>query len=129
MNRVQKSMLVIGVLLSLTAIYVTPGAFAATPGASTVCDGIDATGGSCATSGSELNDIVKLAINLLSVIAGIIGVVMLIIAGIKYITSQGDSGQVKSAKSALIYAVVGLVVAALSQTIVRFVLFKTDQIV
>jgi hypothetical protein len=49
---------------------------------------------------------------------------MIILGGLKYITSGGDAQKVASAKSALIYAIVGLVIVALAQAIVRFVLGK-----
>jgi hypothetical protein len=49
---------------------------------------------------------------------------MIIFAGFKYVTSGGDSSKIGSAKNTLIYAVVGLVVAGLSQIIVRYVVTK-----
>ena len=57
-----------------------------------------------------------------SAIVGIIAVVMIIVGGIKYITSGGDSGNVTAAKNTILYAVIGLVVVALAQIIVKFVL-------
>ena len=47
---------------------------------------------------------------------------MIIIGGIKYVTSNGDSSGVTSAKNTILYAVVGLVVAVMAYTIVNFVL-------
>jgi hypothetical protein len=55
---------------------------------------------------------------------GIIAVIMIIFAGFKYVTSGGDSGKISSAKNTLTYAVVGIVVAGVSQLIVRFVVTK-----
>ena len=46
---------------------------------------------------------------------------MIIIGGLRYITSGGDSGNVTGAKNTILYAVVGLIVVALAQVIVRFV--------
>lgn len=63
-------------------------------------------------------------INLLLTIIGIIAVIMIIVGGIRYSISGGDSGQVKSAKDTIIFAVVGLVVAIMSFAIVNFVLMK-----
>lgn len=121
-----KTVLSIFVAVSIFFAAVVPGVVYAAPSSkNAVCDGI----GGCTNGGAEVDKIIALAVDILSIIAGIIGVVMLIVAGIKYITSQGDSGQVKSAKSALIYAVVGLVVATLAQTIAHFVLSRTDKIV
>ncbi len=61
-------------------------------------------------------------INILSIVGGIIAVVMIIIAGYKFITSGGDSSKVASARSALTYAIIGLIIIALSQVVARFVL-------
>lgn len=81
-----------------------------------------AIGGCAADSESKLNGIVKLIINIFSMVVGLIAVIMVIVAGMKYITSGGDSSKVASAKNALIYAIIGLVIVALAQVIVRFVL-------
>jgi hypothetical protein len=74
--------------------------------------------------GQRLNDLLKLIINLFSVIVGVTAVIMIIIGGLKYITSGGDSGNVTNAKNTILYAIIGLVVVALSQFIVRFVLSR-----
>ncbi len=47
---------------------------------------------------------------------------MIIINGLRFITSGGDSNAVSSAKKGILYAIVGLVIVALAQFIVRFVL-------
>ena len=56
---------------------------------------------------------------------------MIIIGGLRYITSNGDSGNVTNAKNTILYAIVGLVIVALAQLIVRFVVQRlvttTDQ--
>lgn len=62
------------------------------------------------------------ALNILSIVAGIIAVIMIIIGGLKYITSQGDSQATSGARNTIIYAAVGLIIVALSQIIVRFVI-------
>ncbi len=74
----------------------------------------------------RVNSIVRLVINLFSLIVGVISVIMIIIGGLKYITSGGDSGNVTGAKNTILYAVVGLVVVALAQFVVRFVLAKVS---
>lgn len=71
---------------------------------------------------NQVNNAVKLGLNMFSAIVGIIAVVMIIVGGIKYITSGGDSGNITSAKNTIMYAVIGLVVVALAQIIVNFVL-------
>ncbi len=83
-------------------------------GSSATCDTKDAE--------SKVNTTVKNSLNLFSAIVGILSVVMIIIGGVKYITSGGESGKVTSAKDSILFAVVGLIVVALAQLIVRFVL-------
>lgn len=72
----------------------------------------------------RVDDIIRLVINIFSLIVGVISVIMIIIGGLKYITSGGDSGNVSGAKNTILYAIIGLVVVALAQVIVRFVLEK-----
>ena len=86
-------------------------------------DAPDATCGTDATGGTAgIYNLAKKIVNIFSVIVGIIAVLMIIYGGFKYITSGGDSGNVSGAKNTLIYAIVGLVIVALAQFIVRFVL-------
>ena len=54
-------------------------------------------------------------------IAGVLTVLVIIIAGILYVVSVGNADRMKRAKQTLIYAVVGLVVIILSFWIVKFV--------
>lgn len=67
-------------------------------------------------------------VNLISIVVGIVAVIMIIFGGFRYITSGGDSGKVGNAKNSLIYAIVGLIIVALAQLIVRFVLNQSGEI-
>lgn len=89
-----------------------------------ICAGVGLTtsDGSCGDQGAQVSGVLKNVINLLSYLVGVITVIMIIIAGLRFITSGGDSGKVASAKSALIYALIGIAVVALSQALVLFVL-------
>ena len=73
---------------------------------------------------STVNTIITTVINIFSLVVGVVSVIMIIIGGLKYITSGGDSGNVSGAKNTILYAIVGLVVVALAQIIVQFVLGK-----
>ena len=64
-------------------------------------------------------------INILLWAIGIVSVIMLIIGGFRYATSNGDSNQVTAAKNTIMYAVIGLVIAMFAYAIVNFVLAKT----
>jgi hypothetical protein len=64
----------------------------------------------------------KTVTNVLLFIIGAISVIMLIIGGIRYVVSGGDSAAVTSAKNTILYAVVGIVVAILAFALVNFVI-------
>lgn len=50
-----------------------------------------------------------------------ISVIMIVVGGIRYITSQGNQQQLQSAKNTILYAVIGLVVAIAARAIVQLV--------
>lgn len=61
-------------------------------------------------------------VNLAYYIAGIVAVIVIIIAGIMYATSLGDSGRVTRAKGMILYAVIGLGVLMAAFAITNFVM-------
>jgi hypothetical protein len=63
-------------------------------------------------------------INILSIIVGIAAVLGIMAAGLRFITSGSNPQQVTVAREMVLYAVVGLIVAALAQLLIRFVLSK-----
>jgi len=73
-------------------------------------------------AGDSVTSVIKKVITILSVIIGAIAVVMIIIGGFRYVTSAGNAEGTKSARNTILYAIVGLVVVALAQIIVHFVL-------
>lgn len=75
---------------------------------------------------TTVNDIIADVINIFSLVVGVVSVIMIIIGGLKYITSGGDSGNVSGAKNTILYAIIGLVIVALAQVIVRFVLTRVS---
>jgi hypothetical protein len=74
------------------------------------------------TGTQTISDTIKRIVNIFSAIIGIVAVIMIIYGGFKYISSGGDSGNVTSAKNTIIYAVIGLIIVAMAQFIVQFVL-------
>lgn len=54
--------------------------------------------------------------------AGIVAVIFIVIGGINYMTSAGDPGKVKKGKDTILYAMIGLVICALSFAIVNWVI-------
>ena len=66
----------------------------------------------------------KQVTNTVLYIVGIIAVIMLIIGGIKYVVSGGDSKKVTDAKNTVLYAIIGLIIAFLAFAIVNFVILS-----
>lgn len=89
----------------------------------TIKGGIDAA---CTTAcnKAELKDIFASIANTLIFVIGAIAVLMIIIGGIRYVTSNGDSKATTSAKDTILYAVIGLIVAIASYAIVNFVVLN-----
>ncbi len=53
-----------------------------------------------------------------------LAVLFIVIAGLRFITAQGNPQEVSKAKSTIIYALIGLLVALLAEAIVAFTLGK-----
>lgn len=60
-------------------------------------------------------------LNITYFIAGIVAVIVIIIAGFFYVTSQGKPANVTKAKDAILYSVIGIVVIMLAFVITQFV--------
>ncbi len=71
---------------------------------------------------SNLNDGVKWIINGIITVVGVVAVIMIILGGINYATSQGDAAKVKKGKDTILYGIIGLVIVILAFAIVNFVL-------
>src|SRR5690349_17338854 len=113
---------VIGITFGGVAVLSSAPVFAETP-QEAACEGVGAgTGTGDCSSGISLGSIVGSALRLFSIVIGIIAVIMIIIAGFRFVTANGDSGNITSARQSIIYAVIGLIVAAASQAFVVFVL-------
>ena len=97
-------------------------------GQSDACSGLSQLGGThCDSRGKTpgqdaIAGVAKTIVNIISLIAGIVAVIFIVISGVRFIISGGDSQATASARSALIYALIGLVVVALAQLIVHFAL-------
>jgi uncharacterized membrane protein len=131
-------LLMIGVFLGLT---LTPASAATddedaantpTSAVDAVCAGLGAAldpdgSGDCVDpeGSASVSNTVESVINLLSVVVGVAAVIMIIIGGLQYVMSGGDSGKVGNSKNTILYAVVGLIVVALAQIIVKFTVNST----
>lgn len=70
------------------------------------------------------NGIITKIANIIAIVVGIAAVIVIIVAGIQYMVSTGDPTKVNNAKNAIIYAIVGLVIAVVARTLVVFMIGK-----
>lgn len=131
-QKIKNSILVLAMLALPGLTMIAPVAVYAATIQDSICEGVGKAAGDggtdctkTSTSAEGLYTLAAKVVNVFSIIVGIIAVIMIIFGGFKYITSGGDSGNVSGAKNTLIYAIVGLIIVALAQFIVRFVLNTT----
>jgi hypothetical protein len=111
--------------IAAVAISAAP-AYAACTGDPTT-DGI-AGGAECSKTASQnanlfgTGGIFNVIANVLIFLVGAIAVIYLIIGGLRYVISGGDSKAVTAAKDTILYAVIGIVVAVISYALVNFVI-------
>jgi hypothetical protein len=131
-NIIKKSLQALLIVPALALGVTATANLVTTPNAYADCT-TDATGGLAGGAGcaqgkdqqSNLfgsNGVFKTITNVLLFVIGAISVIMLIIGGIRYVVSGGDSGAVTSAKNTILYAVIGIVVAILAYALVNFVI-------
>lgn len=118
MQKIKLTILSLFILLGV-AVLVPSTASAVVNPAQEIQNGANSAG---ASGEKSLGERVQTIVNILLFILGAIAVVMIVIGGIKYTTSNGDSSAITSAKNTILYAVVGLVIAILAYAIVNFVL-------
>lgn len=73
------------------------------------------------SGGNQLIDIVTRVVNALLLIAGIIAVIYLIYGGILYITAGGDAEKATKGRTAVINAVIGVIIILLALVILAYV--------
>lgn len=77
------------------------------------------TGGA---NSSDWKTVLQTVTNVLLLIVGAVSVIMIVIGGLKYTTSNGEAKQIESAKNTILYAVIGIVVAIFAYAIVQFII-------
>lgn len=117
MNKLKLAFISLVALIGVVSLVPSYNALAAP--ADQIEDGIEQVGGNDA--GGTLQNRIRVIVNMLLFLLGAVAVVMIVIGGFKYVTSNGDSASITSAKNTILYSVVGLVVAILAYAIVNFV--------
>jgi ABC-type Fe3+ transport system permease subunit len=115
-QKIKTAFLIALLCFSFNSLFVVVTASAAPKdqvlgGASSVNDG----------GTSDLAGTFKKVINTLLFITGMIAVLFIVIGGLRFVTSNGDSNQASQARNTVLYAVIGLVVAIMAYAIVNFV--------
>jgi hypothetical protein len=119
-----------GILLYLILCLVLPSpAFAQTDVLADPCSNVDiAKDSPTCQSRTEKNPITgtdgllyKVSL-VIAIISGIAAIIVIIVGGMQYVTSGGDSQKITSAKHTIVGAVIGLIVIVLAQTIITFII-------
>ena len=74
---------------------------------------------------ADLEEFVNYALDFFMSLAVLIAVVFIVVTGFTYILSFGDENKIAKANKALVYIIVGLIVALVAPLLIRFLL---DQI-
>ncbi|MCR4752919.1 MAG: pilin [Candidatus Saccharibacteria bacterium] len=72
--------------------------------------------------GTNLQATVNNVLSVVFTLVGVIAVIVIIIGGVYYITSNGDAEKIKKGKNTIMYGIIGLIVTLLAFAIVSFVL-------
>lgn len=126
---IKLSVLVLVGLFGLTSLSPTIVFAAGSTGYADVCSqdvpqGVKDAAGCPGNSNSDLPTVIQNILNAIIAVAGIVSVVFIIIGGIQYTTSAGDPGKTKKAKDTILYALIGLIICALSFAIVNFTISR-----
>lgn len=72
--------------------------------------------------GTDLQVTIKNILSVVFAMVGVVAVIMVIVGGVSFMTSQGDMEKIKKAKNTVLFGVIGLVISLLAFAIVSFVL-------
>lgn len=123
MKKLIKSMVAIAVVVGVIAFPVVT--MSSTASAQALKDACNSDPGSTLCQegrNGNVSSIIGTVVNTLLYIIGAVAVIMIIIAGIRYTVSGGDSSAVSAAKNTILYAIIGLAVAFFAYAIVNWVL-------
>lgn len=79
----------------------------------------EATDKGSALPGGTITEIIFNVMNWILVLVGIIGIIGFVIAGILYLTSAGDDSRAGTAKQAMTYCIIGIIVALMGYVIIQ----------
>ena len=118
------NLLVIPAIFGITCVFPIQQTFADDIcGNTNISADIKAASG-CPNVGNvpELQSVITNILNGIIAVSGLVAVIFIIIGGINYMTSNGDSAKVQKAKNTILYACIGLIICALAFAIVNWVI-------
>ncbi|MEK7500481.1 MAG: pilin [Patescibacteria group bacterium] len=120
MSKLGKSIFFVTVITSL-ALVVFPVAAQITQVGGEDCSalGISCTGSE--DTNSLINTIVTIG-NVFLTLVGVVAAIYLVLGGVRYIMSEGETDQTEKAKKTIIYALIGIIVIGISAALVNFVI-------
>jgi cbb3-type cytochrome oxidase subunit 3 len=75
-------------------------------------------------AGADSGSLLQTALSIVFGLLGAIAFLVIVIAGFQYVSSQGDPQTTSNAKSTIVYALIGLVIAVLAESIVSFIVHR-----
>ncbi len=75
-------------------------------------------------NGPTVSELIVNVVSILSFVSGVASVIAIIVGGIMYTVSGGNESRTKTAKDAILYAVIGLVISLSAYAIANFVIGK-----
>lgn len=103
----------------IKSAVATAVAFALTAPVAVLAQFDSSAGGGTGLPSGSITSIVKSIMNWILGLVGVLGVIGFAIAGILYLTAAGDETRIETAKKAMTWAIVGVIVALLGLVIVR----------
>ena len=85
-----------------------------------VSEEVKAAAGCKGTGVGKLDDTIVNILNTIIAALGVVAVVFVVIGGINYMTSSGDTAKLEKAKKTILYALIGLAVSVLAFAIVNW---------
>lgn len=118
------------IIMAIACMFVFSGLVAAQASVPVLADaktevleGSGAVGGSDAgNEGTQVAVVIKNVIGILSFLVGLVAVLMIVIAGFRFVTSNGDAATAKSARETIVYAVIGIIITVMAYAIVNFII-------
>jgi hypothetical protein len=121
MNKMKQVIVALALVLGIGVVSLAPTSNVAAINVFKACSSNSATD-VCKASGDSAATMIQTVIKIALTVLGMISILMIVIGGVRYTLSTGDSTAVKNAKDTVLYSVVGLVVAIMSYAIVHFVI-------